>query len=199
MREVLALALLVLLLGACADQSTRYRNERLEVRDRDAIRSQQLVVEGVKLMKAGEFDQAEQVLEQALDVDPISGIAHNNLGKVFYHQDRLYEAAWQFRFAAKFLRYQPEPLNNLGLVLEMAGEIDKAVEKYEDALNLQPDNLEMLANLVRARLRRGDQGNEVDGLLVELVLKDTRPEWKQWAKSQLATKAVAVPVHDDGP
>ena len=81
--------------------------------------------------------------------------------------------------------YQPEPLNNLALVLERVRRFDESITKYEAALQLQPDNPELVGNLARAKLRRGDPGPEVRELLRKLLLTDTRPEWVQWAEEEL--------------
>ena len=50
---------------------------------------------------------------------------------------------------------------------------------------MEPDNPEYLGNLARARVRRGDTDDETRKLLEELVLKDDRPEWREWAQLKL--------------
>ena len=76
---------------------------------------------------------------------------------------------------------QPEPPNNLGLVYEAAGKLDEVADAYGKAV-LEPDNVEALGNLVRAKVRRGDRDPSVRALLNKLVLRDTRPEWLAWEK-----------------
>ena len=114
------------------------------------------------------------------------GPAHNNLGKVYFRQGKMYLAAWEFQYAMKLMPNQPEPPNNLGLVFEAAGKLDDAAESYGKAVAREPDNIDALGNLARAP-RRGDKDAEVRDLLNELVLKDTRPEWVAWARDRLAT------------
>ncbi len=81
--------------------------------------------------------------------------------------------------------FQPEPRNNLGLVFEKAGKITSAAEAYEKARQLEPDNAEYLGNLARAKVRRGDRDIETKKILEELVMKDSRPQWSQWARVNL--------------
>ena len=81
--------------------------------------------------------------------------------------------------------YQAEPRNNLGLVFERAGKINSAAEAYGKAHEIQPDNPEYLGNLARASVRMGESTDETRRLLEELVLKDDRPEWRDWAMSTL--------------
>lgn len=140
---------------------------------------------GLDLLERNELDDAEAAFMDALNADVMFGPAHNNLGKVYYEQSKFYLAAWEFRYAIKLMPNQPEPRNNLGLVFEAADQIDKAVDYYAEALGVEPDNTEVLGNLVRARIDRGDRGEDIRELLRELVLKDTRPPWVRWARETL--------------
>jgi len=137
------------------------------------------------LLDDGKLEEAESHLKKAVEADVMYGPAHNNLGLVYYHQGKLYPAAWEFQNAIKLMPYQPEPRNNLGLVFEKAGKITNAAEAYEKARQLEPDNPEYLGNLARAKVRRGDRDPETKKLLEELVLKDSRPQWSQWARVNL--------------
>src|SRR5438094_379686 len=137
------------------------------------------------LLDEGKLEEAESHLKRALEADLMYGPAHNNMGLVYYHQGKLYPAAWEFQSAIKLMPYQPEPRNNLGLVFEKAGKMQDAVEAYTKARQIQPDNPEFLANLARAKVRRGDRDEETRKLLEELVFTDSRPEWTDWARLNL--------------
>src|SRR5687768_470722 len=152
--------------------------------DSDAARREN--ARAVQLMDGGDFAEAEAVLKDALSADVMFGPAHNNLGKVYYHQGDLYRAAWEFQYAAKLMPHQPEPLNNLGLVFESAGKLDEAVESYGKAVGAEPDNAQFIGNLARARVRRGDDGEDVRELLSKLVMRETRPDWADWARRTLS-------------
>ena len=131
------------------------------------------------------LEQAQILLKQALDADIMYGPAHNNLGQAYYHQQRYYEAAWEFEYAIKLMPHQPVPRNNLGLVFEATGQMEQAAEQYDLARTEEPDNPEFVGNLVRARLRHGDRGQETHDLLQHLVRIETRPQWRVWAEEQL--------------
>lgn len=156
---------------------------------RNADLARKLNAEALEQIQDGKLDKAEERLKKALDADVTFGPAHNNLGKVYYHQGKLYLAAWEFQYATKLMPDQPEPRNNLGLVLEAAGKLSEAVAQYEQARSLGPDNPQFIGNLARAKLRRGDGDPQVRQLLEEIVFKDTRPEWVDWAKQELAVSA----------
>ena len=137
------------------------------------------------LIRREKYDQAEKVLKKAVAADVMFGPARNNLGLVYYHQGKLYQAAWEFQNAIRLMPYQPEPRNNLGLVLERAGKLTDAADAYDRARQMEPDNPEFIGNLARAKIRRGDNDVETKELLEERAFKDPRPQWTSWAKENL--------------
>ncbi|MEL7237494.1 MAG: tetratricopeptide repeat protein [Planctomycetota bacterium] len=186
----------VAMVGAfgCASKSDVVRSSEVAA---DTERARERNAAAFERLQAGELGRAEALLREAIDADVGFGPARNNLGLVHFRRGNFYEAAWEFQNAIKLMPYQPEPRNNLGLVFEKAGKLDDAVTEFAAAVELQPGNAEFLGNLVRSRVRRGDAGraaSEEDRrvtreLLGELVLRETRPEWKQWAELQLAKLA----------
>ncbi len=153
---------------------------------RDAARAERLNDQAVDAIDAGELDRAEQLLKDALTADVTFGPAHNNLGSVYLEQQRYYLAAWEFEYAIRLMPASPEPKNNLGLVFEAVGKTDAAIEQFNAAAQLAPDDPVYLGNEARARLRAGQRGPEVRHLLQDVVMKDERPEWRQWARERLA-------------
>lgn len=163
-------------------------------RDNDAARHDNEAA--LRLVDKGDYAGGEQLLRRALSEDVMYGPAHNNLGLVYFHQQKLYLAAWEFQYAAKLMPNQPEARNNLGLVFEASGKLDQAVDAYDVAMKAEPDNAQFVGNLARARLRRGDKEADVRPLLEKLVAIDTRPDWSQWAREKLSLgprPAAAVP------
>ena len=156
-------------------------------------RAKELNLKAVGLVEDNDYQRAEAVLKDALSYDVTYGPAHNNLGKVYFHQQKYYLAAWEFEHASRLMPHQPEPRNNLGLVFENVGRIDDAVSWFEKALEIEPDNPLLIGNLARAKLERGDKDEQVHQLLSDLVLRDTRPEWVAWSREQLALLAGAAP------
>jgi len=170
---------------ASASSETGYRTITTQpLRDTDA--AQKYNQTGVEYLTAGKLDQAEAEFSKALTADVEYGPAHNNLGKIYYRKRDWYKAAWEFEYARKLLPKHAEPCNNLGLVLEEAGQLDQAVEQYREAVRLDPVDIEYRANLVRALIRRGDKTPEVRGLLQQVLAQDRRPEWQLWANQQLS-------------
>jgi Flp pilus assembly protein TadD len=137
-------------------------------------------------IQAGKYSDAEPFLRRAIEEDPNYGPAHNDLGIIHYHAERLYDAAWEFQNAIKLMPRQPQPHNNLGLVMEAALRLKDAEQAYREAHELDPSNPEYAGNLAKLRLRLGEHDEQTRKLLEIVVLSDTRPDWLDWAKFNLA-------------
>jgi Flp pilus assembly protein TadD len=189
-RGLLTITLLLQAIGCANQQTVRAKADSYETLGKDPRRDTEKAHEenlrAVALIAAAKYDKAEEVLKRALAADVMYGPAHNNLGKVYYHTNKLYLAAWEFDYASKLMPNVPEPRNNLGMVYEDAGNFDNAVKKYGEAMQLEPDNFEFIANSARARVLRGDSDDQLRELLQKVVMRDERPEWNDWARQRLS-------------
>ncbi len=152
---------------------------------RDTGAAKTLNRDAISHFERGNILKAEQTVQQALVADVSFGPAHNTLGKVYFHQQKYYLAAWEFEYATKAMPEHPEPLNNLGLVYEEVGKLDEAVAAFEEAHAMAPDEPQFLGNLLRVRLRRNDTDEEMIPMLQHLALLDPRAEWQHWATGQV--------------
>ena len=142
--------------------------------------------EGLRLIELGIYDQAETELKLALEADLFYGPAHNNLGTVYLRREDYYRAAWEFQYAAKLMQGRAEPLYNLGMVFEEIGDLEKATERYEKALEISPEEVRIAGNLVRIYRHKNRKDQQTRQLLQQVVMQDARPDWRQWARQQLA-------------
>jgi Tfp pilus assembly protein PilF len=129
--------------------------------------------------------KAEQLLGEALVADVTYGPAHNSLGMLYYLQNKLYLAAWEYEYAVKLMPGMAEPYNNLGLIYERVGKYDDAISYYSMALNHTPDDPQVVGNLVRVRMVSGDRSGDLKGMVSELALNHPNPSWQQWARDQV--------------
>lgn len=146
----------------------------------------QLTRDGVRAVERGKLGVAETTFKRAIRADETYGPAHNNLGRVYFQRRDLQRAAKAFGWAIDFMPGRPEPMNNLAMVYEAAGKSEDAIELYQAAHEARPDEPEYLANLVRARILRGDQGEQVRSELQTLKFIENRPEWIAWVDRTLA-------------
>jgi hypothetical protein len=56
------------------------------------------------------------------------------------------------------------------------------------ALQVDPRSAIALGNLVRVRVKQDSDPVEIQSMLRDLVLMDTRPDWVDWAQELLATR-----------
>jgi tetratricopeptide (TPR) repeat protein len=105
--------------------------------------------EGLRLLKAGQIDQAIDVLGKVLQADSEDAKAHMYIGIAYYQKnDRLHS----IHHLEESLRLEETPKGyyNLGLVYEAVHRVDEAVRQYRMALEMDP-NYE-LAKLALKRL-----------------------------------------------
>lgn len=153
---------------------------------RDSQAAREHNAQGVLFLKEGKLKEAETAFKAALAADPFCGPAHNNLGTVYHKQEDFYQAAWEFQYASKLMPYRSEPRNNLGLVMEEVGKLDEAAQWYEAALEIDPQSPQYVGNLARIYVQEKRQDQKTRDLLKQLVMNDSRPDWMEWAREQLA-------------
>jgi tetratricopeptide (TPR) repeat protein len=190
-------AITMVLVGGCA--SWRNRNEkiiRVEA-SQDPAKAARLTDAGIKALTCGNTELASNKFLAAVDADMAYGPAHNNLGLMHYEQGNLYQAVLAFEQAMEFMEQDPTVLYNLALTLEAAGKVNEALDLYMQAAEMDPVNPNFLGNLVRLRIRMGDHDPSLVAQLQDLILIETRPEWRSWADQQLAMNF--NPLLDRGP
>jgi Tfp pilus assembly protein PilF len=156
---------------------------------RDNKTAQVKHAEALVLIETGtphKLHKAEKLLNEALVADVRYGPAHNSLGMVYYLENKLYLAAWEFEYAAKLMPEHPQPYNNLGLVYERAGKYEDAISYYSMALSRDDGDPEVMGNLVRARLDNGEKGQDLKSMISDLALYHPDPKWQEWARDQVA-------------
>jgi FkbM family methyltransferase len=117
--------------------------------------------QAINMAMHGRLEQAVAHFEQALQLNPDYGEAHNNLGNVFYFQGRFDAAVACYEQA---LRLEPNfavAHNNLGTVLSCLGRYEEAAAHCRQALALRPDYPEAHSNLAIALQGRGNAGEAI--------------------------------------
>lgn len=151
----------------------------------------------MRAYRKGETEKARRGFERVLRHHPRHASAHNNLGLIYYDARQLIAAAEHFDVAIDLLPDSPVPLNNLGMTLEAGGRVDEAIGFYVQAHEINPENPLYLGNLLRARIRLGEQSPELIEDLRFLAFIETRPEWVTWVDEMLALRM--NPMLDRGP
>lgn len=127
------------------------------------VNAPSLYLRGLDLMKAGEPEEAVQLFRQSLELRPDNGKAHTNLARALLSLDQIEEASAQ---AAAGIRHASDSgaWNVYGLALLAHEELEKALESFQMAAKLDPDNAWAHNNAGWLLLRAGDYGQAVDAL-----------------------------------
>jgi len=120
-----------------------------------------LVLAGMSVAQVRRWRDSETLFRHTLAVTTDNWLIHNNLGAVLLAQDRLDEAAEQFRISL-LLNPKPENHNNLGMVLFRSRQLLPAIEQYRLSLRLRPDYASARHNLGLALAALGRTSEAVE-------------------------------------
>ena len=111
------------------------------MRDGGSSRSHAFNNYGLLLYDQGRLDEAEEMLQNALEIDPEYIHAHNNLGLVLMAKaEKLLEKADDhFRIATDIDPEYLDAWNNYGLLYRSLGKPKKAKECFCKALGIEND------------------------------------------------------------
>ncbi|MFA4930407.1 MAG: tetratricopeptide repeat protein [Patescibacteria group bacterium] len=93
----------------------------------------------VYYLQRQKWNDAKEVLMEALKVDPDNDKLYNNLGIVWYRLKRYNNAVTAFEKAIKYNDKIAHRFMNLGLSLAALGENEKASECFSKAISLDPE------------------------------------------------------------
>src|SRR2546430_8717185 len=108
------------------------------------------------LAALGQFEEAIAEGKRAIELDPLSTVINVDLGETFYYAHRYDEAARQMR---KTLEIDPTSFYahyNLGIVLQLTGDLSGAIAEYEKAKQLG-DNTLVSTLYAAAKAQAGDK------------------------------------------
>lgn len=95
--------------------------------------------QGIELMKLGDYSEAVEAFQQALEIYPNSEKIYSNLGIALGHDSRFDEAVVAFQGALEINPQNWETYNNLGIALGSQEKYDQAIAAFEEAIVLNPD------------------------------------------------------------
>lgn len=100
--------------------------------------SSSLKEEGLRLLKAGQVDDAIETLKRAARADPEDARTHCYLGAAYNQKHDKLHAIAEFEECLR-LEETPKAYYNLGRIYESVHRVDEAVRQYRMAVELDPD------------------------------------------------------------
>ncbi len=93
---------------------------------------------GNALMRARNWEEAEQSYRAVLEIDPEDAEANDRLGVVLRRQGKFDDAVYYHMKSASLIHHRPVTHINLGLSLTALGQIDWAIEAFKVAISMAP-------------------------------------------------------------
>jgi tetratricopeptide (TPR) repeat protein len=182
----LATLFLGLLLGCQDSQQVAVTELRKELSQRRAAysRSMELYEKAQKAIAKADTAQAREYLDQAIAEDDRNAYAWMAMGMLEYKEGNFYRAAHAFHRASRLEPSRYEPHFNLGIVLESAGRYAKAIPEYEAAMELLPDDVEIMEHLARCYIKTETKLDQAQKLIERTHALECRPEWTRWLEQQ---------------
>jgi DNA-binding response OmpR family regulator len=94
---------------------------------------------GVDAYKAGRLDEAIDHLKRGIGIDPLAYRLHFHLGLLYGKKGRVYDAVSELETAVEVNSRHFPAVKNLAILYQKAGFRNKAVEMWQRALSLAPD------------------------------------------------------------
>jgi Flp pilus assembly protein TadD len=135
----------------------------------------ELVRRGVAYTRAGQYDSAKIVLQQALTYDPTSRAAYSDLGIVYQQTGELDSAIGYFEIADGLMPDAPKNLCNLGMTYFLAGDLQQATRTLYRAIDADSTIRFPYIWLAHTSLAEGNQARYA--WCLERLAQDKQTEW----------------------
>ncbi|MEO8270358.1 MAG: tetratricopeptide repeat protein, partial [Aureliella sp.] len=127
------------------------------------------------LHETGQYVQAENCLQQMLQLQPDNAMAHNNLGVLYKDQQRLEEALVAYRRSVELDAGNTSALGNLAHGLARIEDFDGAIQVYRELLDVEPTNIDALKCLASILRRNGRTLEAIEVFSNWLALEPNNP------------------------
>jgi DNA-binding response OmpR family regulator len=107
--------------------------------ERISSEAERMLAAGIAAYQAGDFDKAIERLRQGTALDPLAYRLHFHLGLLYGKQGQLYDAIQELETAVQVNSRHFSALKNLAVLYQKAGFRNKAIETWERALAVAPD------------------------------------------------------------
>lgn len=130
------------------------------------------------------MEEARELYEQAIVLDPWLAIAYTNLGNIAFRRSQVEEAEQRYRKALEVDQRQPEAQYNLGYLMLERGTPDLSIEYFLGALEADPQFSDAYFNLAMAYEQSG-QPDKARPLWQNYIALEPHGTWTEIARRHL--------------
>jgi tetratricopeptide (TPR) repeat protein len=133
----------------------------------------------------GDLDKAIELYTRSAGASPDVGAVWNNLGIALMSRGRgndFVDAGSAFQHAASLLPTDPTPYRNLGLLYQRRGFGEESLRYFEQALVINPQDLDSLRGAARAGKLLRTTSHEALDRLRRAQMIETDPRWLELIK-----------------
>lgn len=142
-------------------------------------RAATLTAYGAFLAGQDRWKEAEEVLTEAIALQPASADPHIHLGNLFDDVGKKAEAEREYRRAIVLDDKEPNAHYNLGLLLAESGRQPQAAEEFKTALALRPEDGDTRVSLIEALQAAGRPEEARDVAEAGLHIDPSREEYRK--------------------
>lgn len=172
-------------LSGCAtpEQEAQARvDQEIEARTEARNKSMSYLKRAYVLSRQENWKDCEEESLKSIGQDPRNYPAWMLLGASRYHLEKYLEAATAYDQACRLEPSAAEPRMNMGMVLESSGLYYNAIDQYQIAIKLNPNDLHVRENLARALFRVGKLEEAKRVIRTEDLATEKRQDWSDWLK-----------------
>ena len=128
------------------DEATIHFKKSLEINHQNN-KDKVIALNGLALLHTNQenLDQATELFEQVIKLDPSFNAAYINFGNCLKKGNKLEDALVNYEKALKIIE-TPEVINNIGTIHQMRGDLSRAKVYYNKAINIKNDYVTALRN-----------------------------------------------------
>jgi DNA-binding helix-hairpin-helix protein with protein kinase domain/Flp pilus assembly protein TadD len=127
--------------------------------------------EGIKLTKAGKYEDAVKAYQQAITLKPDLAEAHHELGYALFKLGKYEDAIAAFKQASTLKPKNAETYRNLGLSYKALGRWDESILAFQKAIELKPDQSTTYYNLGLVYKERMNNNSAIEAYKEAVRLK----------------------------
>lgn len=125
---------------SAVEKALAQKTEPAEPAEKISAEAERQLALGIAAYKAGDFEKAAVHLREGTKIDPLAYRLHFHLGLLYGKQGQIFEAIQELETALDINNKHFPALKNLAVLYQKAGFRNKAIETWERALHVAPDD-----------------------------------------------------------